>query len=47
MGDLSNRQTDMKVGCTIGTSLINWLMNDDDLVPLSHSAIGSSLPSVC
>ena len=42
MDDLSNRQNDIKVGCTIGTTLLICLMNEDNLEPLSHSAIGLS-----
>ena len=46
--DLSNRLNDIKVGCTIGTTLTNHLMYADDLVSLSPSAmILSLLLSVC
>ena len=48
MDDLSNRLNDIKVGCTIGATLINHLMYADDLVLLSPSAMGLSLLlSVC
>ena len=48
--DLSIKQNDINVGCTIGrpTTLINHLMYADDLVLLSPSAMGLSLLlSVC
>ena len=41
MDDLSNRLNDIKVGCTIGATLINHLMYADDLVLLSPSAMGN------
>ena len=48
MDDLSNKLNDIKVGCTIGATLINHLMYADDLVLLSPSAMGLSLLlSVC
>ena len=48
MDDLSNKQNDIKVGCTIGATLINHLMYADDLVLPSPSAKGLSLLlSVC
>ena len=48
MDDLSIKLNDIKVGCTIGTTLINHLMYADDLVLLSPSAMGLSLLlSVC
>ena len=48
MDDLSIKLNDIKVGCTIGTTLINHFMYADDLVLISHSATGSSLLlSVC
>ena len=48
MDDLSNRLNDIKVGCSIGATLINHLMYADDLVLLSPSAMGLSLLlSVC
>ena len=48
MDDLSIKLNDIKVGCTIGTTLINHLMYADDLVLLSPSAMGLSLlRSVC
>ena len=39
MDDLSNKLNDIKVGYTIGATLINHLMYADDLVLLSPSAI--------
>ena len=39
MDDLSIKLNDIKVGCTIGTTLINHLMYADDLVLLSPSAM--------
>ena len=48
MDDLSIKLNDIKVGCMIGTTLINHLMYADDLVLLSPSAMGLSLLlSVC
>ena len=48
MDDLSNKLNDIKVGCMIGAILINHLMYADDLVRVSHSAMGLSLLlSVC
>ena len=48
MDDLSIKVNDIKVGCTIGTTLINHLMYADDSVLLSPSALGLSvLLSVC
>ena len=48
MDDLSNKLNDIKVGCTIGATLINHIMYADDLVLLSPSAMGLSLLlSVC
>ena len=48
MDDLSIKLNYIKVGCTIGTTLINHLMYADDLVLLSPSTIGLSLLlSVC
>ena len=48
MDDLSNTLNDIKVVCTIGTTLITHLMYADDVVLLSHSAMGLSLLlSVC
>ena len=48
MHDLSIKLNDIKVGCTIGTTLINYLMYADDLVLLSPSVMGLSLLlSVC
>ena len=48
MDDLSIKLNDIKVGCRIGTPLINHLMYADDLVLLSPSAMGLSLLlSVC
>ena len=48
MDDLSIKLNDIKVGCTIGTTLINHLTYTDDLVLLSPSAMGLSLLlSVC
>ena len=48
MDDLSIKLNDIKIGCTIGTTLINHLMYADDLVLLSPSAMGLSLLlSVC
>ena len=48
MDDLSNKLNDIKVDCMIGAILINHLMYADDLVLLSHSAMGLSLLlSVC
>ena len=44
--DLSIKLNDIKVGCTIGTTLINHLMYADDLVLLSPSAMGLSLQCV-
>ena len=43
MDDLSNKLNDIKVGCTIGATLINHIMYADDLVLLSPSAMGLSL----
>ena len=43
MDDLSIKLNDIKVGCMIGTTLINYLMCADDLVLLSHPAMGLSL----
>ena len=48
MDALSNKLNDIKVGCTIGITLINQLMYAEDLVLLSPSAMGVSLLlSVC
>ena len=48
MDVLSIKLNDIKVGCTIGTTLINQLMYANDLVLLSPSARGLSLLlSVC
>ena len=47
MDDLSNKLNDIKVGCTIGATLINHLMYADDLVLLSPSAMGLSYCCQC
>ena len=48
MDDLSIKLNDIKVGCTIGTTLIKHLIYADDIVLLSPSATGLSLLlSVC
>ena len=39
MDDLSIKLNDIKVGCTIGTTLINHLMYADDLVLHSHTKL--------
>ena len=43
MDNLSNKLNDIKVGCSIGKTLINHLMYADELVLLSPSAMCLSL----
>ena len=43
MDALSNKLNDIKVGCTIGATLINHIMYADDLVLVSPSAMGLTL----
>ena len=46
MDDLSNKLNDIKVGCTIGATLINHLMYADDLVCVYHLFVRNNVGTI-